>query len=114
MGTKEKKMSKADKDRKKKPHDWRPFITVTGSQIGPFSAKKYCLAAIKKQDFRTLKGPPGAILCGLEGNDFLIGFLKSEFETLEAELRAPENSGASLFAHRLYFKLNALLLIQTA
>ena len=81
-------MSKAYNEKKKKqPHDWRPFIRTTGEQVGPFSDNVYTLALIQKQDFRMMKGPPGAILDGDDGNDFKIGFLKSEFATLEAELK---------------------------
>lgn len=77
-------MSKPDK--KKIPHDWRSFVNVTGSQTGPFSANEYCLALIKKQDYREKKGPPGAILYGEDENNFKVGFLKSEFAALEAAL----------------------------
>ena len=79
------------KDRKKKtPHDWRPFITITGEQVGPFSKNVYALATISKDDFRKMKGPPGAILYGEDGNSFRIAFLKSELDSLEAGLDTPD------------------------
>jgi len=43
----------------------------------------YCLATITKDDFRAMKGPPGAILYEDDGNNFKIGFLQSEFDELE-------------------------------
>ena len=70
-------------DKKKLPHDWQPFIKVTGEQTGPFSETIYSLAIISKQDFRTQKGPPGAILYGEDPGEFRIGFLKTEFASLE-------------------------------
>ena len=71
------------KPAKNQVHDWRKNIEITGAQVGPFSSNVYCLATITKDDFRAMKGPPGAILYGDDGNSFKIGFLQSEFDRKE-------------------------------
>lgn len=83
----EKYSSKLDKN-EKPPHDWRPFVKIFDTRKAPFSDDIYCYAFIRKQDFREMKGPPGAIIYGEEGDDFRIGFLKSELATLENKLGA--------------------------